>query len=352
VKREVGDTHYATLAAEALREELASTPGPALLGDRTAAVEAIEQALRSRARRRVRPWLAAGVAAAAAVALAASSLWPARHPIAQAPAGAASPAVAARPAAAARDVDPASQLAVEAVEGEGGTATVGEAVVPGDRLHGPSGGELVLRSGTGTRLRLGAASDMRVVALGALQKFVLDEGRVRAEVAKLGPGARFIIATPDAEVEVRGTRFEVSLAPEAEGSDCGFPVRTHVSVDEGVVVVRAGGREARVAAGEQWPVCAPLPAARASTPAPAARVSAPAHHRSHKLAATASSTLAEQNDLFAAALAAGRRGDAREAVYWLDRLLERYPDGPMAGSARAQRQRLLEGGGGAGATAP
>jgi hypothetical protein len=123
-------------------------------------------------------------------------------------------------------------------------------------------------------------------------------------------------------------------------------------VDEGVVVVRTGGREARVAAGEHWPACAPapvLPAAHASAPAPA-----PAHHRAwHKAAAMAavSSTLADQNDLFAAALAAKRRDDTREAVYWLDRLLDRYPDGPMAGSARAQRQRLLDGTG-AGPTAP
>jgi TolA-binding protein len=86
-------------------------------------------------------------------------------------------------------------------------------------------------------------------------------------------------------------------------------------------------------------------------PAAAARASVPAFHRAHKLAALPSSTLAEQNDLFAAALSAGRRGDTREAVYWLDRLLDRYPDGPMAGSARAQRQRLLDGAG-AGPTAP
>ena len=54
------------------------------------------------------------------------------------------------------------------------------------------------------------------------------------------------------------------------------------------------------------------------------------------------STLAEQNDLFAAALAARRRGDLGEAIHWLDRLIARYPKGQLIDSARAERQRLLE----------
>jgi TolA-binding protein len=57
------------------------------------------------------------------------------------------------------------------------------------------------------------------------------------------------------------------------------------------------------------------------------------------------STLAEQNDLFAAALSARRRGDLGEAVHWLDRLIARYPDGQLIESARAERKRLLEAGG-------
>jgi len=57
------------------------------------------------------------------------------------------------------------------------------------------------------------------------------------------------------------------------------------------------------------------------------------------------STLAAQNDLFAAALAARRRGENVEAIRWLDRLIGRYPEGPLTESARAERRRLAEAGG-------
>jgi TolA-binding protein len=59
------------------------------------------------------------------------------------------------------------------------------------------------------------------------------------------------------------------------------------------------------------------------------------------------STLAEQNDLFAAALAARRRGDTVEAIQWLDRLIARYPGGPLTDSARAERRRMAAAGGNA-----
>jgi hypothetical protein len=60
-------------------------------------------------------------------------------------------------------------------------------------------------------------------------------------------------------------------------------------------------------------------------------------------AATApDSSLAIQNDLFGAALSAARRSENREALYWLRRLLDRYPDGPLAASARAEEQKLMQ----------
>jgi hypothetical protein len=54
----------------------------------------------------------------------------------------------------------------------------------------------------------------------------------------------------------------------------------------------------------------------------------------------AQSTLAEQNDLFAAALAARRRGDLAEAMRWLDQLIRLHPRGQLADQARAERGRL------------
>ena len=78
---------------------------------------------------------------------------------------------------------------------------------------------------------------------------------------------------------------------------------------------------------------------RARAPRPAAPAAAVA-----AAAPSDPSTLAEQNDLFAAALAARRRGENAEAMRWLDRLIARYPDGPLIDSARAERRRLVDGG--------
>jgi ferric-dicitrate binding protein FerR (iron transport regulator) len=171
----------------------------------------------------------------------------------------------------------------------------------------------------------------------------------------LGPGRRFLITTPDAEVEVKGTRFEVAVGPEP--STCAPHVRTRVTVQEGLVAVRFRAGEVQLAAGATWPACgpekaassdepaavSPAPARQAKTGVPRAAVAMPPV-APRPAPATPASTLAEQNDLFAAALAASRRGDTAEALDWLDRLLARYPNGQLVDSARAERRRLLQAG--------
>jgi len=54
------------------------------------------------------------------------------------------------------------------------------------------------------------------------------------------------------------------------------------------------------------------------------------------------STLATENDLFSAALKAGRAGDRREAVELLDVLLSRFPNSPLKQSAESARAKLSE----------
>ena len=54
------------------------------------------------------------------------------------------------------------------------------------------------------------------------------------------------------------------------------------------------------------------------------------------------STLATENDLFGAALKAGRAGDHREAVQLLDVLLARFPQSPLKQSAELARAKLNE----------
>ena len=333
------DRRYARLAAKVLARGADADEADATVAspDRGANVAAIERALRARGRRRLAPWLGWGVAAAAAVALAFTG-WRSLRPAER---------------LATSDLAPtaATQLAVAAVEGEGAsieTSDGAQSVARGDRIAAgasvrvPGPGHLLLALDTGTQLRVGASSHVRLTALGAAQRFDLDSGTLEADVAKVPAGGRFVVATGDAEVEVKGTRFEVTVAPAP--SACAPFVRTHVVVQEGVVVVRFAGDEVRLVAGSAWPVC--------PTPASAVHVSRGHSHAPHAAdrppdSATSAarlgdaSTLAEQNDLFAAALAARRRGDVTEAVRWLDRLIDRYPNGQLIDSARAERQRLL-----------
>jgi TolA-binding protein len=51
--------------------------------------------------------------------------------------------------------------------------------------------------------------------------------------------------------------------------------------------------------------------------------------------------LAEQNDLFSAAMAAERQGQHGVALRRLDELISRFPGGPLSESARGERQRIL-----------
>jgi len=239
-------------------------------------------------------------------------------------------------------------IASASIETDAGArvAAPGDRIAAGDRVSVSGPGDVVLGLDTGTRLRVAAAARVRVIALGAAQRFDLETGALEAEVAKLRIGDRFLIATPDAEVEVRGTRFEVAVG--SRPSPCAPNVRTQVTVHEGVVVVRSGAGEVRVAAGSAWPGC-PEPAspARGAHPRPARPPATPPVASAAPLPATDPSTLAEQNDLFAAALAARRRGDTVEAIQWLDRLIARYPGGPLTDSARAERRRMAAAGGNA-----
>ena len=120
---------------------------------------------------------------------------------------------------------------------------------------------------------------------------------------------------------------------------CGEGTTTRVSVVQGMAVVRHAGRDDELIAGAEWPSgCSRAPAASgpvATLPpagASGARVAA---------APSASSTLADQNNLFAVAVAARRRGDAAGAVAGFDRFLARYPASPLAESATVERMRAL-----------
>jgi hypothetical protein len=235
---------------------------------------------------------------------------------------------------------------------------------PSGREHGLSLGEsLVVPDGqtstvtlaTGTRITLdGGALECRDDS--ATQRFAVLRGRAHLAVAKLLPGQRFLVETPNAELEVRGTAFSVRI--DAATPTC--ETRTAVEVEEGAVEVRSGGGHFLLHPGERWANACSVVDPAPSSP-PVARPVAPApHERDRDLpsasaraaavrpapssgAATAIpvSSLTQQNDLYARAESASREGRREEALAAYARLLELFPRGPLAEGASVKRARLL-----------
>jgi hypothetical protein len=338
---------YAALATRLLK---GSMRGSSLeIGDRARGVAAVEHALRRRVRRR-RLAHALVIGAAASVALAAGlTLRRGLTEVGEGP-------PAATPAA--RAVTAALGRSASATVMRAGARTAADAdLVTGDEiLAGVDGAQVTLS--TGTRLLVAPEGRLDLLVLGPRVRLALRAGRVHAEVAKLGAGERFVLETADAEVEVKGTSFEVAIVAQ---SGCPLGSTTRVEVFEGIVQVRSGrepGAETvtlgartrwlnpcvdtdtseRVAARPAPP--SPHPSrAPAATVRPSPRPAAPGA-ASATAALPAPSTLAAENDLFEAALLAERTGDLSAALRHLDELLVRFPHGSLAGPAREHRLRL------------
>jgi hypothetical protein len=191
-----------------------------------------------------------------------------------------------------------------------------------------------------------------------VERVALREGVLDVAVRKLGLAERFLVATDDAEVEVRGTVFQIE-------AHAGHVVR--VTVSEGLVEVRYGNAISLVPAGGEWQP--PKPPAEPSTLASTAprRVAAAPFKPAARPAATsdgeASRSFGDAVDLlgrgdYAAARArldafradhpsddradlaafltivslqrAGRRAEARDAAR---RYLELYPGGDRRADA-------------------
>jgi FecR protein len=212
-------------------------------------------------------------------------------------------------------------------------------------------------------MKLAGSTSFRVDSQGKSERFSLERGELVAHVAKLADGNRFVVDTPDARIEVRGTSFRLRVLDAAE--TCGGGSRTRLSVTEGLVEVRgAAGPGDSVAAGEHWPRdCAshelrPISKADAASSAAAdASAHTPPTPRSATLAgsrAAASpsrppsdvpegqrSFLAAQNDLFAQGVALRRQGDVGGALRTFNELIRRFPSSPLAENAMVERLRML-----------
>jgi hypothetical protein len=247
----------------------------------------------------------------------------------------------------------------------------------GDTVRLGEDGSAVLGFDNGTRITLSSSAHLRVDDVGSTRRFSIFSGRLQAHVAKLGQGERFVVSTPDGEVEVRGTVFTVAV--ESPPSWCrDLASGSTVRVSEGAVWVRSGDKQVVLQPGETWatpcpppqampetadptPVAAPSSAAASVRPGmhrsatKVARMAEPALGQDPSLVAPAPvlvpidkpvpspsfSRLAEQNDLFSAAMAAERQGQHDVALRKLDELITHYPSGPLSESARVERQRIL-----------
>lgn len=303
-------------------------------------VDAIGRGASRRRRRRITPLIGSVTAILGVALVIAMSPWRSRPPV-LAGVGA---TVAARPTLVA-GAAPGALATLTTSRGQIQTLSPGHEWLPGERLRS-DGFAFGLSAEDGTTISLQPRSDLTLLRADTQRWLRLAGGGVSVHVSKLRADERFVIVTPDAEVEVRGTRFHVAIARADE--NCGGGTATRVVVDEGVVVVRSGGRSSRVAAGSRWPAeCAEPPTA---APSPSTGRSVGASRRPSKgipslLApprdeVSVPSTLATENDLFGAALKAERAGDRRAAAQLLDVLVSRFPASPLKESAERARETL------------
>jgi ferric-dicitrate binding protein FerR (iron transport regulator) len=321
---------------------------------RAAAIEAIASALNAKTRRRTRRTWAFGLSAAAALAVASyAGVRAASHPALIA---------STQPVSAVASPSGSGTAILRGSRAEPlvGVASLGQG---GQLVAGNSGGATIHLS-TGTELSIAHDTRVSLESVGASERFFLAEGVLDAKVAKLGASERFVVRTPDTEVEVRGTQFRVAIVePDI---NCGNGARTRVSVSEGLVEVRGAGATSYVHPGESWPAgCAVSPAANpervAQSISSARKLSAhgePQRAVMERAAASDPSTardsavqpqsgakeassIAQQNELFSEAAAARRAGDSARAASAYELLMARYPASPLAESAAVQRMNLL-----------
>lgn len=293
---------------------------------RDVAIARLADALSKRRAARRRRWtIGAAAAAAAVLVLAGGGVWATRR----------------GPATTASELAHMSDRAGVTLVSPHGVAPPGGRVVEGAELRVARGAEARLDFDSGTVVRVTDEARVRLVTQTRHKRFALDAGSFAAQVAKLGGDERFVVATPDAEVEVRGTAFVVRVVAPEEA--CGN-ARTRVEVTEGVVVVRHDGAEVPIRAGERWPTCARPATSAAPVAVQEGPKPPPAPHRAASARPSeSSSSLGEQNDLFQDAMADKRRGAVTSAVEKLDRILTRHPTGPLTETAAIEKMRLLGG---------
>jgi hypothetical protein len=229
-----------------------------------------------------------------------------------------------------------SNAALEVVVSEGGKSSPSRIPASGE-LETAEGSKANVRAADGLEIELETGTRVGLEELQAKsRRLKLLRGAVRCAVPHRSASEPFLVLTPDATIVDLGTVFTVSV----EGPDHA----THVTVQEGEVMVRHAAGESRVRAPGSWSssvnAIAPEPSAAEPEPAPTAPRPAPS------LGATASArpsrvdTLNEQAQLLRQGLAAERQGRFSEARSALSTLLRKYPSSSLAPDARAALERV------------
>jgi hypothetical protein len=226
-------------------------------------------------------------------------------------------------------------------EGRAAPLRVGDVLVGGEVVSTAPQSVLEIGLGSG-RAELEESSELEIVRPTASERRLrLGMGTVDVDLPRrLESGKQLVIETPDVDVLVVGTAFTVDVgrAPGARS--------TRVRVRRGTVWITQGKKQLAVLnAGDDWSSAEPARAA-----APVAPAAAPVKPNARAVAAraaapqrsTESGTLAEENRLFEAGLAARNAGDHAGAADAFAGLLARYPRSVLREQALAEQFRALE----------
>ena len=355
---------YAALAARVLKRKTITLRDSGLSRDRGIAIVAQAMQESMRARRRLRLWIGSTLttAAAAAALLTTTHYFRLSHR-----------AIAL----------PAARACVNSPEGCGSASPGslsnidvghmdGRDIMPGTVMQADRGRPARVEFDSGTHMSLDGNTMLAYDEGAANHRFSLARGSVHLEVAKLKKDQRFLLNTVDAEVEVRGTVFDVAVLDAANGCE----QRTRVAVREGMVEVRSAAELRTLHGGDVWlGDCTPAAKSEDSSSkvasasarpvksesgtnqhAPTSSLAIEAPTEAHpslpagspnlpKLAAadaSPTSDLVKQNDLYARASAERNQGHPQEALALYNQLIVRYPTSALVESARVQRIRLLK----------
>lgn len=252
-------------------------------------------------------------------------------------------------------LDRVSGTVVLTQDGRGNVVGAGErALRNGDALQTAAGARAHLKT-IKASVDVSESTELRVSRPSAAEERIsLRRGRVDVSVEKAIDAQRAVVVeTPDAEVVVRGTVFDVRVEPRESATN------THVHVTRGSVwVLSQGVQVALLSAGQSWssaggvqggvPVAsAPVvaePAPVAAAPPPAAE-SSPTAVKAAKAPSRKPGTLAEENRIFAAGVEARNRGDSARAAELFAELLATYPQSTLREVAQVERFRALKGAG-------